>query len=544
MSLRSFARRLWHALARTTQARRPAPHRRTRLAFDLLEDRVVPATLLVTSLADTGPGSLRNAIAQANVDAGNGSSDTIDFAASLNGQAITVLSELTVGGTPPGGASLNRNSAGISTLPTITIDGAGQIVLDGNNQMNLFQVDSGVAAVLTGLTISGGAPGASSAAIFNQGTLAVNACTITDNVGAGVANTGTLTITASTVADNGGSGIVNAAGTMTVYGCTISGNLGSLPGDTTIPNPASTGGGILNDATLTVSDSTIADNTVTDRGGGIFNAPGGALTVSDSTITGNTAVNSGGGIDNAANTAVLLTSTIVAGNTISNSSATSGWDIYGPASGGYDLTGPGVTGLGSHGNKQSSNAQLNPLDSFGGPTQTESLQPASPAIGGGGRLTALASTATGTTLLVQNAATIAATPGTYVLSIDGEQILTQYNSGNQFTILARAYNGSRRRCTCALATRSSSPSIRPAGRASSTAALTSAQRSTTAWSWPAILPTRRPPRARRSHSPRRRPPPRPSATSRGGSAPTAATHSARFPATARSVPTASRPQRW
>ena len=66
-----------------SQAVRPSRHphdpqvpRRARLAVEVLEDRTVPSTFLVTNTLDTGAGSLRNAIAQANATVG---ADTIAF---------------------------------------------------------------------------------------------------------------------------------------------------------------------------------------------------------------------------------------------------------------------------------------------------------------------------------------------------------------------------------------------------------------------------------------------------------------------------------
>ena len=71
----------------------------------------------------------------------------------------------------------------------------------------------------------------------------------------------------------------------------------------TIENGTSSGdgGGILNNATLTVSNSTISNNSsftiATGGGGGIANEAGGTLTVESSTISGNLA-SFGGGIEN------------------------------------------------------------------------------------------------------------------------------------------------------------------------------------------------------------------------------------------------------
>jgi hypothetical protein len=55
-------------------------------------------------------------------------------------------------------------------------------------------------------------------------------------------------------------------------------------------------GAILNLGSLTISDSTLSDNTAFDEGGAIFNL--GSLTISDSTLSDNTANMTGGGILN------------------------------------------------------------------------------------------------------------------------------------------------------------------------------------------------------------------------------------------------------
>src|SRR5690242_2891852 len=63
--------------------RRPLRRRRA-LGFDRMEGRALLSTLTVTNTLDSGPGSLRQAI----VDAQDG--DTIDFDASLRGRSIVL----------------------------------------------------------------------------------------------------------------------------------------------------------------------------------------------------------------------------------------------------------------------------------------------------------------------------------------------------------------------------------------------------------------------------------------------------------------------
>ncbi|MEU1112635.1 hypothetical protein [Streptomyces sp. NPDC005866] len=110
--------------------------------------------------------------------------------------------------------------------------------------------------------------------------------------GGGVNNEGALTLSRSTVRDNtassGPGGGIQNQGTLTVIGSTVRDNysLGA-------------GGGINNNGRLTVRDSSVFGNSG-DNGGGIFNyLAGQTVTVIHSAVHGNTArVSDGGGIGN------------------------------------------------------------------------------------------------------------------------------------------------------------------------------------------------------------------------------------------------------
>jgi hypothetical protein len=112
-----------------------------------------------------------------------------------------------------------------------------------------------------------------------------------------------LTIANGTVEGSPGGGIINN-GTLTVSNSTLTGNA------------ARTGGGIFNYSTLTVSNSTLADNSASNNGGGIANV--GTLTVSNSTLAGNSASGEygyGGGIDNGGT--LTVSNSTLAGNSAS-----------------------------------------------------------------------------------------------------------------------------------------------------------------------------------------------------------------------------------
>ena len=116
------------------------------------------------------------------------------------------------------------------------------------------------------------------------------------DIGGGIDNSGTLTVSNSTIDNNTASNGIIDFGGGGIF------NVGTLTvSNSTIANNSATGsygsgGGIDNDAgTLTVSNSTIANNSAVGTGGGIFTWFGsgtGSLTVTDSTIANNSATGS------------------------------------------------------------------------------------------------------------------------------------------------------------------------------------------------------------------------------------------------------------
>ncbi|WP_020568315.1 T9SS type A sorting domain-containing protein [Neolewinella persica] len=143
-------------------------------------------------------------------------------------------------------------------------------------------------------------------------------------------------------AGNEGGGLWNQAGTtMTVTGVSIMNNAvtGNAAGDG--------GGGIFNNGgMITVSNSTIARNAVDSLltvGGGIFNKEGGDFTLNTSTVSGNTTGGLGGGIANDG-TFTLVNSTIAfnsafAGGGFSQVTPSAGLEISGTIISNNDATG-------------------------------------------------------------------------------------------------------------------------------------------------------------------------------------------------------------
>jgi CSLREA domain-containing protein len=149
------------------------------------------------------------------------------------------------------------------------------------------------------------------------------------------------------------------------------------------------GGGISNEdnGTLTITNSTISGNTAQNGGGGVYNTDG-LTKIEFSTITKNTAPNDqGSGVASVGND---RTSTEVLSSIISANQGTDVDFVNDPTntfvSRGYNLIGDGnATGAFNQTTDQTdvTDPGLDPLGSYGGPTQTHRLQPDSLAVDAG-----------------------------------------------------------------------------------------------------------------------------------------------------------------
>ena len=332
----------------------------------------------VVTNADSGPGSLRYAIAYATNNA------TITFAPSLSGATITLSNTLAIG------TSLTIDA---SALP-------GGLQINGNGSVQIFGVASTITVFLNSLTITNGYSSDSEegGGIGNFGTLTLNQCTLSGNsaplgFGGGIFNEyGTLTLTNCILSGNsatngGGGGIANEYGTVTLNQCTLSGNRAYNYIALYVDYGA--GGGIWNNGALTLNQCTLSGNTGWTgngyaAGGGIYNDD--LLTLNQCTLSGNSATNSatdgGGGIFNYGGT-MTMTNTIVAGN-----SGSYGADMFSYLTtityGGSNLVQSVDNEVGYIGPAPLISApDLAPLGNYGGPTQTMPPLPGSPAIGAG-----------------------------------------------------------------------------------------------------------------------------------------------------------------
>jgi hypothetical protein len=280
--------------------------------------------ITVTNTNDSGPGSLRQALATAN------DGDTID-ATGISGVITLISGQLLVD------KSVSINGAAADLL-----------AVDGNATSRVFQTATGAKTVsISGLTIRNG-QGGEGGGIENADTvtLTIINSTLSGNtagLGGGVFISGTVTIINSTFSSNmasEGGGIYNSgSGTLTITNSTFSGNAAPVAG-----------GAGFNVGTVQLANATLSDNS--SPLGGVFNI--GTLQIGD------TILNAGTSGANIANNGGTVTS--------------HGYNLSSDDGGGF-LTGPG--------DQINADPLLGPLQNNGGPTFTHALLPGSPAIDAG-----------------------------------------------------------------------------------------------------------------------------------------------------------------
>lgn len=221
-----------------------------------------------------------------------------------------------------GGGTITFNCGGPATIVitgykqisvTVTINGGGNITLDGNNLNSFFQVLSDGTLHLENLTLQRGSFNGVHP-LENFGILTLDAVTLHQSVsdGSTIQNTGTLTVTDSTFRDNGLTGnaetnggvIVNESGILAIDSSTFNNNI--------ITGTVGTGGAIsVQNGTAIVTNSTFTNNRARN-GGALYLGTGGNATIEDSTFSANRA-GYGGAIESNGIT-LTVESTLFAGN--------------------------------------------------------------------------------------------------------------------------------------------------------------------------------------------------------------------------------------
>ena len=324
----------------------------------------------------SGTCSLRAAVMAANARPGS----TITLPPGRYRLTIPPDPRLIIGDNPdPTTGDLN-----VAAPTTIRGSGARTTVIDANHLDRVFRMQADTE--LSDLTITGG--------VAKERELP-----ITDTGGGGIANGHHMTLRRVAVTGNSagyGGGIFNVPDShLDLIQSTVSGNT------------AGEAGGIRFDDTGTVTNSTVADNHVTnpgDRpgslagyGGGIDIRGLGPVEILNSTISGNSSSDGGGGINIAPAYLdslpfpipdvvdlplgrLTLRNSVVAGNTVDGKAADCKKAFAAIASKGHNLDGDGSCRLTASGDLPSRPPLIGPLADNGGPTDTAALLPGSPAL--------------------------------------------------------------------------------------------------------------------------------------------------------------------
>jgi hypothetical protein len=319
------------------------------LAFVSSVTNASAAPFSVTNLNDSGAGSLRKAVQDANTTPGT---DTISFQNGLTGTITLTTGQLS-----------------ISESVSIYGPGARKLTVSGNNAGKVFNISGapGTVAEISGLTVSAGkvTTGYGGGIYVNfQNTLNLTEVAVSNCAapfGGAIYNDGKLNVTRSTIgpfnnATTGGGGIYHEAGTAIVTATTIT------------DNTASIGGGINTSADLTLENVTISNNSANGaRGGGILNS-GGFVLLRNTIVAANFARSSGGDLDG---TFDSLGNNLIGNNT--NSSLPASVPSGAPQENG-DKIGTGNAPL---------DPKLGSLQNNGGQTDTLALLQNSPAVDAG-----------------------------------------------------------------------------------------------------------------------------------------------------------------
>lgn len=331
------------------------------------------ASFSVTSTADAGSGSLRDAIALAEANAGP---DTITFALPAGSviqllSLVTVTEALTLDGSGTPGLVIT-GQGGVGTFPLLILSPAAvnqdfsfnDLIFDGTAASTPGWLGEAIHATygvtnhlarslaltrITGRNITGPFEGAVLQAFAMQpgGPITITDSTFTNNVsttstlnGGGAVyvrgTTGLVTVTGSTFTGNtartGGAiyleGFGGGVASLSVDSSTFTGNVAN--GAATVPAADGEGGAIAANTVgdLTISGSTFSGNTASVNGGalsiGQLNLATSAVSITTSSFLGNHAISGGGAFWSATTQGdISVASSTFAGNTLSSDPADS-----------------------------------------------------------------------------------------------------------------------------------------------------------------------------------------------------------------------------
>ncbi|MBX3531075.1 MAG: right-handed parallel beta-helix repeat-containing protein, partial [Rhizobiaceae bacterium] len=332
------------------------------------------ALFTVSNTNDSGAGSLRQAVIDANTAAG---ADTIQFDPSLAFQTIKLTSgELAI----RSDITINGDTDG---------DRKANITISGDDAHRIFNMNlPGAVLTVRSLTLTDGSEAFGGAILNSHGT--------------------TLVVIDSTIKDSAASvagGGIASGGTMTVINSTITGNTAGAGGGIFVENN-------LGGQSAAIINTTIHDNEAVggfNAGGGLSAQNTGTVTISNTTISGNSAAGAGGGIDLFGSSTLTIRNSVVADNAGSSGADIGSTDNSGTINAASNVFGTTVNLVGTYnGNLENTDPMLGDLADNGGPAMTRLPLVGSPLISAGNATLLPADTFNldgnaGTTVLPQDA---------------------------------------------------------------------------------------------------------------------------------------------
>ena len=306
---------------------------------------VAPMTFTVGNTNDGGAGSLRQAVEDANNNSGN---DTIIFDPAVFSSPQTII--------------LTGGEIDVEDNGSLIINGTGanKLTISGSGTSRIFS--TGATLTLNDLQMSNGSADAQTggAIISFGGILQINRCGFYNNS-----------------AEEGGGGIAAIETDLTVSQSTFFGNQSATAVGGALLVYSIEGSSTTNIINSTFNQNTAAQGGAIYKGSPIFGGDPLELNLTSVTIAGNTATNSGGGVFVEEGN-FNVTNSIIAGN--------SAGDVNGTiTSQGYNLIQSATNTTFTGGMPQTTdiigtNPLLSPLANNGGTTETMALQMNSPAI--------------------------------------------------------------------------------------------------------------------------------------------------------------------
>ncbi|MEM9543098.1 MAG: DUF4347 domain-containing protein [Cyanobacteria bacterium P01_E01_bin.42] len=320
------------------------------------------AIFTATNGNDTGTGSLREAIADAN---GSTGADEIRFSGvtlvDLTSGELGITDELTItGGTT--NVTVQRN-AGAADFRIFNVTGGAMTTFDNLTITNGKVTDKGGGinsngeVNLTNSTVSGNSSSDRGGGIYTQRAITLSDSLVSGNssnqYGGGMATRSQITVTNSTVSGNSsrrnGAGLYSRSGNISLTDSTVSDNSSNrhgggvwarsrtitLTNSTVSGNSSRLSAAGMYSQTANIIDSVVSDNTSGDLGGGVYAT--GTTTITNSTISGNSSANKGGGV-------YFRNNLTVTDSTLSNNSSNRGGGIYSRGGGTVNITNTTISG--------------------------------------------------------------------------------------------------------------------------------------------------------------------------------------------------------